>query len=127
MTATQHHPGIHYFVGGNTKVYGAALLRLRKEDFGELQHFDGISPAWPLSYEDLEPYYTQAEKLYHVHGERGLDPTEPPASEPYPYPPLKHEARIGIRLSQNVGEISGRISDELKPAGMVNRSHYLVY
>jgi len=70
-------------VGGNTKVYGAALLRLRKEDFGEITHVDGISPSWPISYEDLEPYYTQAEKLYHVHGERGIDPTEPEASEPY--------------------------------------------
>ncbi len=88
------HPGIHYYVGGNTKVYGAALLRFRKEDFGEVQHHGGISPAWPISYADLEPYYTQAEHLYHVHGEHGVDPTEPPASGPYPYPPVRHEQRI---------------------------------
>ena len=90
----EFHPGIHYYVGGNTKVYGAALLRLRKEDFGEIKHHDGISPAWPISYEDLEPYYCEAEKMYHVHGQRGIDPTEPPSSEPYAYPPLVHEPRI---------------------------------
>ena len=67
-------PGVHYFVGGATKMYGAALYRLRKEDFGELQHHDGISPAWPISYDELEPYYTLAEQLYHVHGARGEDP-----------------------------------------------------
>ncbi len=88
------HPGIHYYVGGNTKMYGAALLRLRKEDFGEIRHHGGISPAWPLSYEDFEPYYTQAEHLYHVHGEHGVDPTEPPASAEYRHPPVSHEPRI---------------------------------
>jgi len=88
------HPGIHYFVGGNTKVYGAALLRFRKQDFDEVKHHGGVSPAWPISYEDLEPYYTQAEHLYHVHGNRGEDPTEPNAGAPYKYPALRHEPRI---------------------------------
>src|SRR6187455_1408131 len=87
-------PQVHYFVGGATKMYGAALYRLRKEDFGELQHHDGISPAWPISYEELEPYYTLAEQLYHVHGARGEDPTEPPSSAPYPHPAVSHEPRI---------------------------------
>ncbi len=87
-------PQIHYFVGGATKLYGAALYRLRKEDFGELQHHDGISPAWPIAYDELEPYYTQAEQLYQVHGARGEDPTEPPASAPYPFPAVSHEPRI---------------------------------
>jgi choline dehydrogenase-like flavoprotein len=87
-------PGVHYFVGGATKMYGAALYRLRKEDFGELRHCDGISPAWPIGYEELEPYYTKAENLYQVHGARGEDPTEPPASAPYPRPPVSHEPRI---------------------------------
>src|SRR5262249_38396302 len=87
-------PQVHYFVGGATKLYGAALYRLRKEDFGELQHHDGISPAWPISYDELEPYYTKAEELYEVHGARGEDPTEPPASAPYPFPAVSHEPRI---------------------------------
>lgn len=90
----EFQPGSHYFVGGATKMYGAALFRLRKEDFGELKHHDGISPAWPISYEDLEPYYSEAEDLYHVHGLRGEDPTEPPASRPYRYAPIAHEPRI---------------------------------
>jgi choline dehydrogenase-like flavoprotein len=88
------HPGIHYYVGGNTKFYGAVLLRLRERDFGEIRHKDGVSPAWPLSYADFAPYYRRAEKLYQVHGERGTDPTEPPESEPYPYPAVSHEPRI---------------------------------
>ncbi len=87
-------PQVHYYVGGATKLYGAALYRLRAEDFGELRHHDGISPAWPLSYEDMEPWYTQAEQLYQVHGARGEDPTEPPASAPYPFPAVSHEPRI---------------------------------
>ncbi|MFN7983570.1 MAG: GMC family oxidoreductase [Vicinamibacterales bacterium] len=88
------HPHTHYYVGGNTKFYGAALFRLRKEDFGELRHHGGVSPAWPISYDDLEPYYTQAEHLYQVRGERGADPTEPWASAPYLYPAVQHEPRI---------------------------------
>jgi choline dehydrogenase-like flavoprotein len=87
-------PGLHYYVGGNSKVYGAALLRLRERDFDEIQHKDGISPAWPLKYEVFEPYYADAERLYHVHGRRGEDPTEPLSSGPFPYPPVSHEPRI---------------------------------
>lgn len=88
------HPHTNYYVGGNTKFYGAALFRLRKEDFSELRHKDGISPAWPISYDELEPYYTRAEELYHVHGKRGEDPTEPWASAPYPHPSVSHEPRM---------------------------------
>jgi choline dehydrogenase-like flavoprotein len=87
-------PQIHYWVGGNTKMFGAALFRLREADFGEIRHSGGISPAWPLSYQDFKPYYTRAERLYHAHGQRGLDPTEPPADAPYPFPPLPHEPRV---------------------------------
>ena len=94
-------PQVHYFVGGATKMFGAALYRLRKEDFGELRHHDGISPAWPISYDELEPYYARAERMYHVHGLRGRDPTEPPASGPYPCPPVSNEPRIQ-QLSYNL-------------------------
>src|SRR5213076_1058842 len=90
---------------GSTKLYGAALYRLRQEDFGELRHHDGISPAWPISYDELEPYYTHAEQLYEVHGARGEDPTEPPASAPYPFPAVSHEPRIQ------------QLSDQLAAAG----------
>jgi len=88
------HPHQQYFVGGNTKFYGAILFRLRERDFDEVRHYGGVSPAWPISYADLEPYYAEAEELYLVHGERGEDPTEPPASGPYPYPAVSHEPRI---------------------------------
>lgn len=88
------HPHTNYYVGGNTKFYGAALFRLRQADFGEIRHHGGISPAWPISYDELEPYYTAAERMYHVHGQRGDDPTEPPTSAAYPHPPVSHEPRI---------------------------------
>jgi len=104
-TGKAFQPQIHYFVGGATKLYGAALYRMRAEDFGELRHHDGISPAWPISYEDMEPYYTKAEQLYQVHGARGEDPTEPPASAAYPFPPVSHEPRIQ------------KLSDDLAAAG----------
>lgn len=88
------HPHTNYNVGGNTKFYGAALFRMREEDFGELEHFDGLSPAWPISYSELEPYYGLAEQLYQVHGKRGEDPTEPWSSTPFPYSEVSHEPRI---------------------------------
>ena len=88
------HPHTNYYVGGNTKFFGAALFRLRKEDFGEVKHHGGISPAWPIAYDDLEPYYSLAEQQYHVHGNRGEDPTEPPAKCPYPHPAVSHEPRL---------------------------------
>jgi choline dehydrogenase-like flavoprotein len=88
------HPHTNYYVGGNTKFYGAALFRLRREDFGELRHHGGVSPAWPVTYDEMEPYYAEAERLSRVHGARGEDPTEPPASGPYPHPAVSHEPRI---------------------------------
>lgn len=88
------HPGLHYYVGGNSKVYGAALFRMRERDFGEVRHKEGMSPAWPLKYEVFEPFYAEAERLFHVHGQRGEDPSEPPSSGPFPYPPVSHEPQI---------------------------------
>ncbi|MER5475171.1 GMC family oxidoreductase [Streptomyces sp. NPDC002685] len=102
----QFPPEVNYYVGGNTKFYGAALFRLRPEDFGELRHHDGVSPAWPLGYQDLEPYYSQAEHLYLVRGRHGEDPTEGPSSTPYAYPPVRHEPRIQ------------QLSDDLEKQGL---------
>jgi choline dehydrogenase-like flavoprotein len=99
-------PEVNYYVGGNTKFYGAALFRLRPQDFGELLHHGGISPAWPIDYADLEPYYTQAEHLYQVHGRHGEDPTEGWASADYRCAPVRHEARIQ------------QLSDDLEKLGL---------
>jgi choline dehydrogenase-like flavoprotein len=98
-------PQVHYNVGGATKLYGAALYRLRPQDFGELHHVDGLSPAWPLDYDDFEPWYTAAEWLYHVHGNVGEDPTEGHHSKPYPWPAVSHEPRIQ------------QVADELEKGG----------
>ncbi len=84
----------HYWVGGNTKVYGTALPRLRQADFGRIEHEGGLSPAWPVSYQQLEPYYQRAEELYLVHGCDQGDPTAPPRSAPFPFPPLPHAPEI---------------------------------
>jgi len=85
-------PGVHYFVGGNTKMYGAALPRLRERDFEAMEFEEGTSPAWPIRYADLTPYYAQAEQLFHVHANVGDDPTEPPRAEPYPFPAVPRES-----------------------------------
>lgn len=87
-------PYQHYWVGGNTKMYGGALLRLRESDFEAVEHFDGISPEWPLKYADFAPWYDAAERLYSVHGARGIDPTEPPTANDYPFPALPFEPRM---------------------------------
>ena len=100
------HPQQAYFVGGQTKVYGAAMFRMRAEDFGVIRHQGGTSPAWPIAYADMEPYYTRAEELFEVHGDLGaappvpggygssFDPTEPFHSKKYPYPALPNEPRM---------------------------------
>lgn len=88
------NPGNYYNVGGNSKFYGAVLVRYRREDFLEMRHRDGVSPAWPFPYEELEPWYTAAERLYQVRGTLGEDPTEPDHSAPYPFPPVPDEPAI---------------------------------
>ncbi len=93
-TGTQFTPKQHYYVGGNTKFYGAILFRMRERDFGAVTHVDGVSPAWPLDYRDFEPHYSRAEQLYQVHGVRGVDPDDPPSATDYPHPPITDEPRI---------------------------------
>ena len=92
-------PYTHYCVGGNTKFWGSVLYRLRCEDFQAVEHTDGISPAWPIDYETLAPYYERAEELYHVRGQHGVDPTEPPRG-PYPYEPVPHAPAIAAIVEQ---------------------------
>jgi choline dehydrogenase-like flavoprotein len=86
-------PYTHYCVGGNSKFWGSVLFRMRREDFQDLEHVDGVSPAWPIDYDTLAPYYDRAERLYKVHGAPGVDPTEAPRG-PYPYPAIPHEPRM---------------------------------
>jgi choline dehydrogenase-like flavoprotein len=98
-------PYTHYCVGGNTKFWGSVLYRLRREDFQAVEHADGVSPAWPIDYDALSPYYDRAERLYHVHGEQGVDPTDPPRG-PFPHPPVPHAAGMA------------RIVDRLRTMGL---------
>ena len=122
QTGRSFNPKQHYYVGGNTKVYGAVLFRMRERDFGAVTHVDGVSPAWPLSYDDFEPWYSQAEQLYSVHGEHGIDPLDPWSSLPYPWPAVSHEPRIE-QLSHDLAAAGlhpfplplGVMLDETKP------------
>ena len=86
-------PYTHYCVGGNTRFWGSALFRLRREDFEEVQHHDGVSPAWPVDYDTLAPYYDRAERLYQVHGAAGVDPSEP-SRGPFPFAPIPHSPQM---------------------------------
>lgn len=88
------YPQTHYAIGGNTKIWSGVLFRMRERDFEEVQHQGGLSPAWPLNYQNFEPYYTEAENLYRVHGKAEDDPTEPPHSETYPFAEVAHEATV---------------------------------
>lgn len=97
------NPGNYYYAGGNSKFYGAVLIRYRAEDFRPLRHMDGTTKGWPISYETLEPFYSAAEALYQVRGATGDDPTEPPHTQPYPHPPVPDESDIAMlrrRLKQ---------------------------
>lgn len=97
------YPQTYYAVGGNTKIWNGVLQRRRERDFEEVRHQGGVSPAWPLKYQDFEPYYTEAERLYQVHGKVEPDPTEPPRREAFPFPEVAHEPilqRIGNTLSE---------------------------
>ncbi|MCO4253241.1 GMC oxidoreductase [Pseudarthrobacter raffinosi] len=93
-TGKPFRPGVYYWVGGNTKFYGACLPRFRREDFEETAHHDGSSQAWPFDYDTIEPFYAKAEELFQVHGRLGEDPTEPHHSTEYPSPALEHEPTI---------------------------------
>ena len=95
----EFRPYTHYCVGGNTKFWGSVLYRLRREDFEATEHADGVSPAWPIDYDTLEPYYERAERLYQVHGESGADPTEPPRG-PFPHPPVPHSEQIAALVER---------------------------
>ena len=96
----EFQPYAHYCVGGNTKFWGSVLYRLRREDFQAIEHADGVSPAWPIDYETLEPYYERAERLYQVHGGSGDDPTEPPRRAPFPYAPIPHSSAMEAIVGQ---------------------------
>jgi choline dehydrogenase-like flavoprotein len=96
-------------VGGASKFYGAALYRLRESDFRAVTHEAGTSPAWPIAYADLAPYYDQAEALYRVHGAPDGDPSEPPRGGPFPYPPIPHDpliARMVQRLERSGTQVA---------------------
>ncbi len=88
------NPGNYYYVGGNSKLYGAVLIRYRAEDFRPIRHLGGTTPGWPVSYAEMEPWYQQAETLFRVRGDAGQDPTEPPHSGAYPFPPVPDEPSI---------------------------------
>src|SRR5690349_7904120 len=119
-------PGVHYVVGGNTKVYGASLPRFREQDFEAVEHHEGTSPAWPFRYAELEPYYGDAERMYRVHGTAGEDPTGPPRSTPFPFPAVPHEpyiADLAVRLrAQGVHPVSNAMAIDLQPGGRCVRS-----
>lgn len=99
-------PGQYYYVGGHTKFYGTAMFRFRERDFEALEHEEGVSPAWPIRYADLEPFYAEAERLFGVHGQAGEDPSDPPRAGPYPFPPVPHEP------------VMARLFEKLKARGL---------
>ena len=89
----QFNPKQHYYVGGNTKVYGAVLFRMRERDFGDVNHVDGVSPAWPLSLRRLRAVVHEGRAALLVHGE--LDPIRSSRGHRRrTRPAVSHEPRI---------------------------------
>ena len=126
VDGTPFAPGVHYVVGGNTKVYGSSLPRLRERDFEETVYPSGVSPKWPFSYADLEPYYCRAERLYNVHGNPSAADAasvsfEPWRSEPYPFPALQHEPYVAETLdrlrAQGLHPTTTAMGVDLRPGG----------
>ncbi|MCT4684429.1 MAG: GMC family oxidoreductase, partial [Roseicyclus sp.] len=91
---TRFNPGNYAFVGGNSKFYGAVMIRYREADFAPIRHIGGTTPGWPFPYDTLAPWYDRAEALYQVRGQGGIDPTDPPRAANYPFPPVPHEPAI---------------------------------
>ena len=112
MAAEQWHdargrslrPAAYYNVGGASKFYGCTMLRFRARDFDAVEHRDGVSPAWPISYADIEPYYDEAERLYSTHGTAGIDPFEPPRARPYGFPGIANEAPLQAVVDRIAGQ-----------------------
>jgi choline dehydrogenase-like flavoprotein len=109
-------PYTHYCVGGNTKFWGSVLYRLRREDFQALTHADGVSPAWPIDYETLAPYYDRAEQLYQARGAVGDDPTEPPRG-PFPHTAIPHARGMALLVDQLRAQ---GLHPSALPLGLVN-------
>ncbi|WP_270887777.1 GMC oxidoreductase [Pedococcus sp. 5OH_020] len=111
----EFHPFMHYVVGGNTKFWGSVLYRLRAEDFTGVEHHDGVSPAWPIDYATLAPWYDRAEALFQVHGQAGADPTEPPRTG-FPFPPVRHEPRMQLIVD---GLLAQGLHPSYLPLGLI--------
>lgn len=114
-------PGNYHYVGGSTKLYGATLPRFRESDFGAVRHVDGISPAWPIDYSDLEPHYGEAEQMFWVHSSKGEDPTDPWRSTDYPFPGVPHEGAMARLVEgarkQGLHPFSAPQSIDWRPGG----------
>ena len=82
------------------------MLRYRAQDFAPIIYREGSTQGWPFAYDELEPWYTRAEKLYQVRGALGFDKTEPRHSEPFPFGPVLDEPAIA------------RVRERLKDAGL---------
>ena len=98
-------PNTHYWAGGNTSFYGAALMRMKERDFTEVRHAGGISPAWPVDYMEMAPWYQKAEALWEVHGRRGVDPNDLATDPPFPFAALRHDPGVAEleRYFQSIG------------------------
>ncbi len=121
VAAKEFVPGNYHYVGGSTKLYGATLPRFRESDFDSVEHADGVSPAWPISYADLEPFYGEAEQMFWVHSNKGEDPTDPWRSTDYPFPGVPHEGAMARLVEsakkQGLHPFSSPLSIDYRPGG----------
>lgn len=95
----QARPGSHGYgcvVGGGTVTYGGSSWRHLPWEFNEASHVGTIAGTglanWPISYDELEPYYTQAEWEMGISGQRLDSPFVAPMSKDYPVPPVPEKS-----------------------------------
>ena len=127
-------PNTNYWVGGNTSFYGAALMRMKRRDFENVEHVDGISPAWPIKYDEWAPWYEKAEKLWQVHGKRGIDPNDEKTDPEYPYPAIIDDEGVA-KLKEYFHNLGWHPSplplgirrDDMHPFMSVSYTHLDVY
>jgi choline dehydrogenase-like flavoprotein len=87
-------PAVEYarLVGGGSVHFTANYWRFHPDDFRERSVFGSVPGAdlrdWPITYDDLEPYYSKAEEELGISGLAGSNPFDGPRSKPYPLPPM---------------------------------------
>ena len=110
-------------VGGSSNLMSGMFHRMHPDDFSLLSRYGAIEGAnvadWPISYNDMEPYYSLAETLVGISGKAQKHPFEPPRSVPdFPQPPTDENRVVGL-LDKSCRELG--ITPLVTPRAVLSR------